>query len=417
MSNDLVSLKCRNPNVTLYVGGDNEWDGRLFYFERGSSSLVVQTPQFRQPGYTHYNSDPEADKQYVATFFFDLEKIATFVKNMVFGQTNWAYMVKNIKDGSYSLRYKERRMTPVSCPVWAPLVPETELFYTKYIGAEDREAIWNGQLVDCLIGWNDFWLDIVDRSMRGHRLLDGLDVTVEVLGHIVRNNEVIGLITEHYEDDRRVKYSDRAAVYAAVKKVQSRGLIISFCAGGISMHRGKVRLLDPQSVRKFSEVADPEEAVERYHWNTLAEIFKELRQHPNSVPPTRRCFHSDPVPLIPFPSPEKPLGTVSLYRMVRHTTLPGRQVGTRLGVPSKSALASLFYIYGSGLYTACSSLLIARCPVPDEDDEEVDSAVSRKTFPRTRTQTAESPISTQFSCLGRTRQRPYTRQRFLTAPE
>lgn len=76
MPEDVFSLKRRNPNVTLYVGGDNQWDGRLFCFERGSSALVVQTPQFKLPGYTYFNADPEADKQYMATFFFDLEKIA-----------------------------------------------------------------------------------------------------------------------------------------------------------------------------------------------------------------------------------------------------------------------------------------------------------------------------------------------------
>ncbi|KAJ6554478.1 hypothetical protein B0H19DRAFT_148456 [Mycena capillaripes] len=160
--------------------------------------------------------------------------------------------------------------------------------------------------------------------MRGHRLLNGLDVTFQVLGHIVRNGEIIGLMTEHAVDDRRVEHRDRAAVYAAVAKVQSRGLAIRLHESNISMHRNQVRFLDAQTVLKLSEVADVDEIVTRYHWQALSTLFDELRQHPNPIP-LLRDIQNDAVPFIPVPPPEKPLEINFFFRIIVHMTDPYEQ--------------------------------------------------------------------------------------------
>ncbi|KAJ7730257.1 hypothetical protein DFH07DRAFT_945457 [Mycena maculata] len=421
MSTDVVGLKRRNRNITLYVGGDNEWNGRLFCFERGSQSLVIQTPQFKLPGYTHFNSDPDADTQYVSTFFFDLEKIATLVKSMVFGETNWAYLITH-KDGSYRLHYKDKPIPPIVCPPWAPLVPETDIVYTRYVHAAEREAVWNGRAVDCLVGWNDLWRSIVDRSMEGHRLLKGLDVTVEVLGHIVRNDEIIGIMTEHTVDDRLVEYRDRAAVYAAVKRVQSKSLIIrGLHESSITIHRGKVRFLDTQSIQKFSAFADTEAATEKYHWQTLAFLFDDLREHPNFMP-LMRCIQNEPIPMIPIPSPEKPLDTElnCVFRMIVHRTAQDQQVGW--GACSKSALATLLYNVKNGLCTALFSL--SRCTTQYRDDD-FDLRKSSKPSWKARNKSFEAALDFTFSSrhLRSARPRhlvsvhPYNRPRLLTFPE
>ncbi|KAJ7630093.1 hypothetical protein DFH06DRAFT_1224873 [Mycena polygramma] len=318
MPTDVVSLRRRRQNVTLYVGSDNDWEGRLFCFERGPHSLVIQTPELKLPGYIEFGIDPEADNLYMTTFYRDLGKIANLVKSIEFGRTNWAYLVTR-KDGSYRLHYKEKPILPISCSPWAPLIPEEDIVYTKYINAEDREALWNGRIVDCTIGWNDRWREFVDFQMRGHRLLNGLGVTFEVLGHIVRNGEIIGLMIEHAGDERRVEYRDRSAVYAAVAKVQSKGLIIGVHESNICIHRGKVRLLDAQTVKKFSEVTDVDDAVTKFHWQALSTLFDELRQHPNPIP-LLRCIQNDAVPFVPIPSPEKPLITDFFFRLVVHIT-------------------------------------------------------------------------------------------------
>ncbi|KAJ7161052.1 hypothetical protein C8R46DRAFT_1106363 [Mycena filopes] len=315
MPTDLVTLRRRRHNVTLYVGSDNEPDGRLFLFENGGHSLVIQAPELKLPGYTFFNEDIEADEMYRTTHYLDLQKIANLVKDIEFNKTNWCYLITR-KDGSHRLRYSERAIRPISCLPWAPLILEEEIIYTKYLTAEDREGLWNGRVVNCMIGWNDRWRSIVDFSMRGHRLLLGLDVTFEVLGHIVRNGIIVGLMTEHVADDRRVEYCDRAAVYAAVVQVQSKGLIISLNESNIIIHKGKVRLMGMESVRKFSEVEDVDRAVANFHWRTLSAIFEELRQHSNLVVPLLRCFRSDPVPFIPVPSPEKPLGKDFFFRLL-----------------------------------------------------------------------------------------------------
>ncbi|KAJ6625945.1 hypothetical protein B0H10DRAFT_1999588 [Mycena sp. CBHHK59/15] len=317
MSTGLVSLRNRDPNITFYVGSDNDHEGRLFCFERGIHTLVIQTPELKLPYYTASYRDPVVVGMYITTFNFDLERIQTLIKSVVFGKSNWAYLlIRN--DGTYRLVYKQKPLRSISCPAWAPLVPERDVLYTKYLNAEDREGIWNGREVDCLVGWNDRWREIVDLSMRGHRRLRGLDVTYEVVGHIVRDGEIMGIMTEHAVDDLRVEYEDRAAVYAAVAKVQCRGLIISLHESSIMIHHGKVRLLGTASVRKFSEDRRGEAAADIYHWEALASIFEELRVHPNPMPPLR-CFQADIVPFIPVPSPEKPF-VHNFFRMFVHSS-------------------------------------------------------------------------------------------------
>ncbi|KAJ7153444.1 hypothetical protein C8R43DRAFT_1001948 [Mycena crocata] len=319
MPTDVVDLKRRNKNVTIYVGSDNDSEGHLFCFEKGPHSLVIQTPTLRIPGYIQANLDLDADHQYRKVHFFDLEKISTLVKNIEFGKTNWAFLVTR-KDGSYHLHYKEKFLRPILCPPWAAMVPEADILYTKYITADERQGVWNDKKVDCFVGWSDRWRELVDFSMRGHRLLSDLDVTYPILGHIVRDGEIVGLMTEHVTDDRRVEYMDRAAVYAAVTKVQSRRLIISLEDTSIIMHKGKVRLLGTQSVRKFSEVDDPEQTAERFHWQALEEIFAQLRQYPNTIVPLPRCIENTAVPMLPVPAPEKLLDIDVLFRLIGHCT-------------------------------------------------------------------------------------------------
>ncbi|KAJ7271072.1 hypothetical protein C8J57DRAFT_1320607 [Mycena rebaudengoi] len=320
ITNDLVTLRYRNRQIILFVGADNDAQGRLFCFENGLQSLVVQTKELIVPGYTKYLDDPVADELYLSTFHLELEKIKSLIKEFVFGKTNWAYLVTR-KDGSYRLIYKHRPIYRITCPAWAPLVPESHISYTKYITAEDREAIWNGQEVDCVVGWNDRWRDFVDSSMKGYRHLRGLDVTYEVLGHIVRDGEIVGIMTEHAPDDRRVEYKDRAIVYAAIALVQSRGLVISLNESTIMIHRGKVRLLGAASVRTFAEDPRGAGAVELYHWKALATMFEELKEHPNPLPPMR-CIQVDAMPFLPPPSPEKLFTDTFFYMLVHFTVKP-----------------------------------------------------------------------------------------------
>ncbi|KAF7369811.1 hypothetical protein MVEN_00313800 [Mycena venus] len=313
MPTDVVSLKRRKQNIILYVGSDNELNRRLFCFEKGPHSLVIQAPELNLPGYI-FGLDPEADKVFINSHFAELTKISTLVKSLEFGKTNWAYLVTR-KDGSIRLHYKEKPIYSISCPPWAPLIPEEDIVYTKYITAEDREALWNGRLVDCLVGWNDQWRLWVDYAMKGHRLLDGLDVTFQVIGHITRNGVIIGIMTEHAGDERRIEHRDRAAVYAAVAKVQSKGLIIGVNESNVVIHKGKVRFLDAQSVRKFSEFTDIDATIANYHWQALSAVFDQLKQHPNFIP-LLRSWQNDGVPFIPVPAPEKPLGSDFFFRLI-----------------------------------------------------------------------------------------------------
>ncbi|KAF7365909.1 hypothetical protein MVEN_00465900 [Mycena venus] len=237
-----------------------------------------------------------------------------------------------------------------------------------------------GMEVDCLVGWNDQWRLWVDHAMKGHRLLNGLEVTfqgaaglfialtvikekaIPVIGHITRSGVIIGIMTEHAGDERRKEHRDRVAVYAAVAKVQSKGLIIGVNESNVVIHKGKVRFLDAQSVRKFSEFTDIDAIIANYHWQALSAVFDQLKQHPNLIPllPSRQ---NDGVPFIPVPAPEKPLGSDFFFRLIiyalrmRDKAELGPSPPSRKTCPRPSALP----------YTRINSL----SPLEEEEEEEV----------------------------------------------
>jgi len=160
--------------------------------------------------------------------------------------------------------------------------------------------------VDILMGWNDRWARIVDLEMKGHRLLQGLDLTYDVLGHVLRDGLVVGLMTEP-ANGRMVEYSDRAEVYDAIAKVQRKGLLYTISCSTIMICDGKVRLLSLSSVRTFCPDAQGFKEADVYHWEALDVLFDELRDHGNFMAPLR-SWSSQQAKILPsFPSPQRPL--------------------------------------------------------------------------------------------------------------
>jgi len=311
--------KLRLSGVTLYVGSDNERDSRLFCFEKGCQHrLVIQSKSFIPPGYSILAKNTIADREVLSNFYDDLEKIETLLLSLEF-RTNWAYLVTK-SDGNFRLIYRERILPQILCPTWAPLVDEKEIIYTKWITAEDREGIWNGREVDVLLGWNERWRRVVEKEMNGHRLMRGLDLTYEVLGHVTRDEQVTGLMLEPAYG-RRIEFQDRADVYAAITKVQRRGLIYSVDSSSIMISSGKVRLLGLSSVREAATVPTNQDLadMETYHWQALDIIFDELKQHPNPFAPPR-AFIQLIEPFFGVPFPERPLtdGLDFFFRLFKY---------------------------------------------------------------------------------------------------
>jgi hypothetical protein len=52
---------------------------------------------------------------------------------------------------------------------------------------------------------------MIDKVTRGYRILEGLDLTYEFRAHVVRDGQIVGMLTEPAEG-RPVEFRDRAKV-------------------------------------------------------------------------------------------------------------------------------------------------------------------------------------------------------------
>lgn len=195
-----MSFGSQPSNLTFYVGCDNEREecgGQTICLRRGNQNLVVQGPSVIPPEYSGtWGKDPAIDEAIKDGLYGRIEKIQTLVSTMPFGSKNWAYFITK-RDGTYSLVYRERKLYQVTTPPWAPLVDEREILVTKMISPEENQGIWDGKEVDLFMGWNEKYRRMLDRIMRAHNLLRGLDLTFEVLGHVTNSDgEIIGIMTE-----------------------------------------------------------------------------------------------------------------------------------------------------------------------------------------------------------------------------
>ena len=71
----------------------------------------------------------------------------TLISTIQFGETNWAYLLEPSRArDSYQLFQKKRRLPRITCPCWAPFIPEREIRITLSRGAE-RRGYWKGKPV------------------------------------------------------------------------------------------------------------------------------------------------------------------------------------------------------------------------------------------------------------------------------
>jgi hypothetical protein len=182
---------------------------------KDSQMMIIQ----RQPLPLDIRWRPEQAKM-VATYNKDtLGIIQSLVDHSKFGSMNWGYLVSSPK-GNHRIVYRNRRLPPVACRTWAPLVDESEIDITHWIWFGAQFAMWRGREVEVRMAWIDPGIDQVKWEMRMREPLVGLDVSNEVLAHIVRDGEVVGLLLERTEG-RHANWGDRALIYAAVARMQA----------------------------------------------------------------------------------------------------------------------------------------------------------------------------------------------------
>lgn len=141
--------------------------------------------------------------------------------------------------------------------------------------------------------------------MRGRKAVQGMDISFEVLGHVVRDNAIIGIMTEPVRG-RRLRFYDRALVYDTVSRLLQRGIYLPHIPKQcIVMCDGKVRLLHFQHFEYFTESDRPKMAQrEKRLWNNMDRLFAEVEVNPECLEPIymTQCYKILPN----YGSPERP---------------------------------------------------------------------------------------------------------------
>lgn len=163
---------------------------------------------------------------------------------------------------------------------------------------------------DLFVGWDDSSLEKVEREMKAYRALRHLDMTFEVLGHLVKpGGAVIGIVTEP-AIGRSVEYKDLALVYEAASRLQQNSMIfpgLSYWNHTI-IHQGKLRLVDLTAIRYYTqdETAALKADAERFHWNSIERSFDLMKSFPGQRPSVRDFGQR--LTLLPgLPTPARPL--------------------------------------------------------------------------------------------------------------
>jgi hypothetical protein len=280
--------------------------------------LTIQADPPRVPMPTIQDEDREYNSL--------LAVIQTMLDDLDFERENWAYLVR--EDGRDRLVYKNKPFS-LKCTIWTTLIDERDIEITKWGGMNFREGkihrynqarrriyrrlpqgLWNGKEVDLCTPYleGSCWAALAEWQTEGHRLMQSLDLkslTFPMLGHIVRDGAVVGVLTEA-SCGRLVEYADRAAVYEAVVRMQLKGIIHrSLHAGNIFITDGRVRFLGISSVLFFEDDAKLAEMAQRWHWDRLTELFDQLKDKPFNDHPWLRKIPAPALLLPRLPSPSR----------------------------------------------------------------------------------------------------------------
>jgi hypothetical protein len=182
-----------------------------------------------------------------------------------------------------------------------------------------RQVIYINSQPDVSYAWNDMEFWRLNRGMYGYRAVQDLDVTFEVLGHLIsEDGTVIGLVSEA-EWGRMVKPSDAALIYKTIAAIQNRGIIYKGClTNRFVIADGKVRLVELNCITPYEDKQKLLEDADVWHWDELGQLFHELRTYGTygrfrwpslKLYSTCKDLHFLPPP----PRPDLPFGGMRLY--------------------------------------------------------------------------------------------------------
>ncbi|KAG6827836.1 hypothetical protein H0H92_010296 [Tricholoma furcatifolium] len=297
------------PGVTAIVS--NGRDRSIYVLYKDYQVIVIQLParkdRLLDPNVQITKELLEAGNR---RHYEEVEKIHMLLDRIEFGKSNWVYAVERPK-GGLELVHKERRKFSITCPTWARLIPRRDIQFTKFwVGWDTWHGVWNGHEVDCLVAFEDWELENLERYMRAYTAMQRLDLTYHVYGHLVEDDgTVVGIVQEPHVG-RLMQYRDRSIVYDAYARLQHLGLIYCAASEYENTHilNGKVRLPALYTVWWFPDAATCKLEGDLRYWGPLKERFKWLKTCQSD--PARQVIYreceSTPELLARF-SPERPL--------------------------------------------------------------------------------------------------------------
>lgn len=153
--------------------------------------------------------------------------------------------------------------------------------------------------------------DEIDTLNEAHYRMHGwglTDMAFRMFGHLIRDGIKVGLVLE-VPYGRLIEYEDRAAVYAAMTRLQQHNLIFT----GL-IHK-EIWITDDgikfdQAITAIRYVADKdqlEREAEEWHWSELKRLFDDLKAKGRNDVLAVRSVSTRPI-LVPYlPEPGRPL--------------------------------------------------------------------------------------------------------------
>ncbi|KAF8988970.1 hypothetical protein BDQ17DRAFT_1547733 [Cyathus striatus] len=263
-----------------YLGGKNIHPHTYYVLAKRGHILVVQVPCMPTRDVMYYMENPRALAVLEKQYYNVLETIQSIIETIDFELTNWAYLTPGAK-GGYRLQQKRRTFPAVTCPLWAPVIREDEIKLKTFVElAHYRIGEWKGQEVDIYRGYNDNSFKHLNQMMENYRILEGMDLTFRVLGHLISDDgAVVGIVTEPAVG-REITATDRSLVYNVVANLQKRGfLFLAILPNTMVISNGKLRVvhMENEVVRYYPPERRDEldKMAEKYHWRFLQTVFSE----------------------------------------------------------------------------------------------------------------------------------------------
>ncbi|KAJ7699318.1 hypothetical protein B0H17DRAFT_1049426 [Mycena rosella] len=222
-------------------------------------------------------------------------------------EDSWGYMID--RPSGPRIIQKSKELYRIPCDfLWAPRadMSEIEMYSFHYSGQGTGRAIWRGKKVDVMIACDESGLRLVERETRGLKAVQGMDITFDIVAHLFRGDLLVGILTEPSHWSRGIKIGDRAAICAAYAKLERAFIVQGFVNSQTIVvdENSRVRIMDLHSFiyHTRNERKRFEENAQKYHWDSLSEVFGYLAPVPAGFGP--RAVRTTPQVLATIPPPE-----------------------------------------------------------------------------------------------------------------